>query len=330
MALSDIAKKLLKDRKGVLAFDQSDEDLSSEFSSHGIPATPELFNAYRELIFTLDTFDTYISGVTLSGAALKASHPSFGKFSEYIRSKNILVGVEVGGSESDEDALTRIPARLDDAITNGASFAEWRLNISSPNLPLSDAFKESLRSRIEFVKICQSKNVLPIVEIDLSMDGIHSAAESEDALVEILSLLSDGLESGGIDLRGVVVKTSMCLSGIHAPHRGDAKEVGERTARAVTSTLPESLGGVLFLSGLQKPEEAVQNLNWIARYEPFSWPIAFSFTAALLEPVLTAWGGVEGNRFEAQAALLERLTLVQSADGGGYSAGMEESSLQKL
>lgn len=330
MTLSDVAKKLLKDRKGVLAFDQSDDELAAEFLSSGFSPTSETINDYRELILSLDTIDSYISGVTLSAAALKDSHASFGKFSDYVRSRNILIGVEVETRESDADALTKIPSRLDEAGASGVSFAEWRLFISSLSLPASESTKESIRARIEFVKLCQSKNILPVVEIDVNMDGSHSAAETEDMLVEILSLLADGLESGGVDLRGVIVKTSMCVSGIHATVRADAKEVGERTVRAVTSTLPASLGGVLFLSGMQKPEEAVGNLNWIARHEPFSWPIAFSFTDALLQPALSAWRGKEDNRSDAHTALLERLTLAQSADGGGYSAGMEESSLQKL
>ncbi|MBX9765280.1 fructose-bisphosphate aldolase [Patescibacteria group bacterium] len=330
MTISDIAKKLLKDRKGILSFDQTNEELSVEFARHGISGASEMQSAYRELVFTTENFESYVSGVTLSDEALRDTHPSFGMFAGYLASKNILVGVEVGTNASDADVLSALPARLTEYHALGVQFAEWRMPVNALVTPASEMTKESLRARIEFVKLCQTKNILPVVEIDVTSEGAHSAAQAEDVISELLSLLSDLLESDGIDRKGVVVKTAMAVSGMSATVRADAREVAERTVRAITGSLPDTLGGVVFLSGLQSPEEAVQNLNWIARSEPFSWPISFSFTNALLAPVLSVWQGKEDNKSDAQSVLLERLSLAQSADAGGYAAGMEESSLEKL
>lgn len=330
MNLPEITRTLLQDRKGILSFDQSNEELASHFIREGIVASDETRTAFRELVFTAENFERYVSGVTFSEDGLSDAHPSFGLFSEYLLSKNILIGVEVGTGSNDSEIISSLPGRLANFRSRGVSFAEWRMAVSVTGVPASQELKDKLRARIEFAKMCHAENIVPVIEMDVLMDGSHSAAQAEDTLTEALSLLSDLLESGELDLKGVMIKTAMAVSGTTNPARADAREVAERTVRAITASLPKTLGGVVFLSGSQTPEEADKNLNWIARLEPFSWPIAFSYTNALLLPALSAWKGMEENRMEAQSALIERLSLAQSADTGGYSETMEESHLGKL
>lgn len=330
MNLPEITRTLLQDRKGILSFDQSNEEFASRLIREGISASEETQRAFRELVLTAENFERYVSGVTLSEDGLNDSHPSFGLFSEYLISKKILVGVEVGTNSADTEIISSLTGRLSDFHTKGVSFAEWRMSIPVTGTPASQDTKEKLRARIEFAKMCQSENIVPVIETDVAMNGSHTAAQAEDVITETLSLLSDLLESGGLDLKGVMVKTAMAVSGTLNPAPKDPREVAERTVRAITASLPKTLGGVVFLSGDQTPEESAQNLNWIARLEPFSWPIAFSYTNALLLPALSVWKGDENNRAEAQAALIERLSLAQSADTGGYSEAMEESHLGKL
>jgi len=95
--------------------------------------------------------------------------------------------------------------------------------------------------------------------------------------------------------------------------------------RALKTAVPPDAGGVVFLSGGQSPIEATANLNAIARLEPHSWPIAFSFSRALQEPVMALWAGKDEMREAAQAAFLNRLALNVAADAGGYSRGMEQA-----
>jgi fructose-bisphosphate aldolase class I len=330
MNLPEITRTLLQDRKGILSFDQSNDELATSFIREGISVSEETRRAFREIVFTSESFERYVSGVTLSEDGLNDSHPSFGLFSEYLISKKILVGVEVGNTSADSEIVSSLPGRLSHFRSKGISFAEWSMGVSVTGTPASQETKDKLRARIEFAKMCQSENIVPVIETDVAMDGAHTAAEAEDVITETLSLLSDLLEAGGLDLKGVIVKTAMAVSGSSNSSRADPREVAERTVRAITAGLPKTLGGVVFLSGSQTPEEADKNLNWIARLEPFSWPIAFSYTNALLLPVLSAWKGVEDNRAAAQSALIERLSLTQSADTGGYSETMEESSLGKL
>lgn len=330
MNLPEITRTLLQDRKGILSFDQSNDELASVFTREGIVASEETRRAFREIIFSAENFERYVSGVTLSEDGLKDAHPSFGLFSEFLNSKKILTGVEVGTGGVDSEIVSSLSGRLSDFHSRGVSFAEWRMSTAVTGAPATQEIKEKLRTRIEFAKMCQSENIVPVIETDVVMDGAHTAAEAEDVITETLSLLSDLLESSGLDLKGLMVKTAMAVSGSESVLRAEAREVAERTVRAITASLPKTLGGVVFLSGNQTPEEGARNLNWIARLEPFSWPIAFSYTNALLLPALTAWKGSDDNRMAAQLAIIERLSLMQSADTGGYSETMEETHLGKF
>jgi fructose-bisphosphate aldolase class I len=170
--------------------------------------------------------------------------------------------------------------------------------------------------------------MVPIIEPEVLMTGAHTAADAEETLLEVLSVVVDALGVRDIDLKNVIIKTAMAVSGSDAPLRADPAEVAERTVRALTAALPEEVGGVVFLSGGQSPEEAVTNLNAISRLEPLPWDITFSFARALQTPAMEAWKGSIDNVADAQSIFLERLALAVAADAGGYSKSQEESSLQ--
>jgi len=155
------------------------------------------------------------------------------------------------------------------------------------------------------------------------MEGSHSAEDAEGALIETVAIVYDALQKANVDVAKVILKTSMAVSGKHAGARALPEEVAERTVRALRTSVPEHAGGVVFLSGGQAPEEATANLNAIARLEPHPWPVTFSFSRALQEPVLTTWAGDDDMWDEAQAAFLKRVTLNVAADAGGYSPSME-------
>ncbi|MBV9349441.1 MAG: fructose-bisphosphate aldolase, partial [Patescibacteria group bacterium] len=132
------------------------------------------------------------------------------------------------------------------------------------------------------------------------------------------------LKSEDAELPGMITAVSMAVSGSDASARADSQEVAERTLRALTTGLPENMGGVVFLSDAQNPEEGTANLNALARLEPLPWPIAFCFARALLEPVLAAWKGADENFADAQAVLNQRLALLSRADAAGYSTALED------
>jgi len=65
------------------------------------------------------------------------------------------------------------------------------------------------------------------------------------------------------------------------------------------------VAGIVLLSGGQDYKRATANLNAIAKLGRNPWPITFSFSRAIEEPVLLAWGGKPENVGLAQDTLLE-------------------------
>jgi fructose-bisphosphate aldolase class I len=79
----------------------------------------------------------------------------------------------------------------------------------------------------------------------------------------------------------------------------------------------------VFLSGGQTPVQASENLNAIAQIGGMPWPVTFSYSRALEEPVLDAWKGFDENCALAQQALLHRLSLNVLATKGQYTGEIE-------
>lgn len=189
--------------------------------------------------------------------------------------------------------------------------------------PATEEFRARLQSLVDFSVVCQEKSIVPILGLELVQVGPHTAKQAEGALVERLTALSDSLLQSGVDHKGLVIEVSMASTGSENPLLAEPKEVAERTLRALSTSIPASIGGVLFFSDGETPEMATANLNAIARLEPFPWPVAFCFSRALQEPVLRVWQGNDEYAVEAQAAFYGRLLLNVRADAGGYGQGME-------
>jgi fructose-bisphosphate aldolase class I len=203
------------------------------------------------------------------------------------------------------------------------SFVAFAVRGDISDAPLSDGLSRDIELASNAAKLSLDAGMVPLVELDISQDGMHTASQSEDMLLDIAALLSDAFTKDSIPLHSVIVGASMATSGKDASVKAPADEVAERSVRAATTALPGALAGVVFLSDSQTPEESTENLNALARLEPLPWEIAFCFSRALHDPVLEAWKGNRENLAAAQAALNERLSLLSRADWAGYSKKME-------
>ena len=249
--------------------------------------------------------------------------------------KNILVGIKVDqGLEEDSGnpngkvtkGLEGLDQRLQEYKSLAASFAKWRA-VAQVNKGSGDSSTMENAARLAaYAEICLAKGIVPIIEPEVLIEGSHTAAQAEDALVETLAVVFDALDAKNVDVKGVILKTSMAVTGKENPMKAEPLEVAERTVRALKATVPDNIGGVVFLSGGQMPEEATANLNEIARMEPLPWPLTFSFARALQEPALAVWMGRPDNVAEAQSAFLKRLSLVCLAQSGGYAPPWSSSS----
>ena len=63
--LESTARELVAENKGILAADESDGTIKKRFDSIGVESTEENRRAYRDLLFTTEGVEEYISGVIL-------------------------------------------------------------------------------------------------------------------------------------------------------------------------------------------------------------------------------------------------------------------------
>lgn len=336
MTLFETAKALVRQGKGILAADESSGTCDKRFAALGIPTTEEMRRTYRELLFTAPGVEEYLSGIILYDETIRQNASDGTPFHELLASKNILVGIKVDQGLVDDannpggkltNGLDGLAERLQEYKSMSAVFTKWRAVMNVSDKPGDASVRENASRMAAYASVCHEKGFVPIIEPEVLMDGTHTAAQAEDAMVEVLSVVFDALEAKKVDVRSVILKTSMAVSGKESTDRAKPAEVAERTVRALKTAAPDALAGVVFLSGGQTPEEATANLNAIARIEPLPWPVTFSFSRALQAPALALWKGSADNLAEAQAALIERLSLNIAADAGGYTPQMEESAL---
>ncbi|HEY4474204.1 MAG TPA: class I fructose-bisphosphate aldolase [Candidatus Paceibacterota bacterium] len=335
MTLHDMAGHLVRQGKGILAADESNTTCNKRFEALGIPATEEMRRAYREILFTTPGIEEFLSGVILYDETIRQSASDGTLFHELLASRGIQVGIKVDGGLDDTSfsdgqvtkGLDGLAGRLKEYKSMSAVFTKWRMVTKVTDTPQNSALQANVKRMAEYARVAQAEGFVPIIEPEVLIDGDHTAAQCENAIVETLTLAFDVIQKTSVDLKGLILKTSMAVSGKKNSARADAQEVAERTMRALKATVPDSVAGVVFLSGGQKPEEATANLNEIARLEPRAWPLTFSFSRALQEPVLALWMGNDSNRAEAQAAFHKRLSLNILADAGGYSKILEEGAL---
>lgn len=338
MKVRDTVKALMRQGRGILAADESERTISERFAVHGIPSTPDTRRAYRELLVATPGAEEYLSGVILHDETIRQSLADGMPFPEFLFSKNILTGIKVDLGMKDDpqfegavtEGLEGLPVRLAEYVRLGASFTKWRAAFPVSISPSAAHLRENASRLAAFARESLAAGCVPLVEPEVLMDGAHAAEDAERTLMEVLAVVVDALAAQNVPLDSIIIKTAMAVAGSDADARTAPGEVAERTVRALTSALPEEIGGIAFLSGGQSPEEATLNLNAIAHLEPLPWDITFSFARALQSPVMERWQGHDDMRDEAQSIFLQRLALAVQADAGGYDSRAEESSLSHI
>ena len=137
--LHETAVAIVADGKGILAADESDGTIKKRFDSIGVESTEENRRAYRELLFTTEGVEEYISGVILFDETIRQSSSDGTPFPKLLESKGIIPGIKVdkgakplalAESETVTEGLDGLRARLEEYRELGARFAKWRATYS--------------------------------------------------------------------------------------------------------------------------------------------------------------------------------------------------------
>ena len=160
------------------------------------------------------------------------------------------------------EGLDGLGARLMEYRELGARFAKWRaVYVISDVLPSQTCFSANAHGLARYAALCQANDIVPIVEPEVLMDGSHGIERSFEVTQRAQQMVFEALADQGVDLRGIVLKPSMVISGSEANDRAGVDEVARETLRCLLSTVPPAVPGIAFLSGGQSDEEATMHLN---------------------------------------------------------------------
>ena len=312
--LHAVAHKMVEKGKGILAADESTPTCAKRFESINTDSTEESRNFYRNMLFTTEDIEKYISGVILFDETFHQSELSSGmKFPEFLASKNILPGIKVDQGLEDfspfeklTKGLDGLSERLGKYYTLGARFAKWRAVITpGDSIPTDDCILANAKNLAKYAKKCQQANLVPIVEPEVLMDGVHTIDESFDITSRTLNMVFDQLDEHNVSLQGIVLKPNMILSGYECSYQASIEEVAEKTVNCLSAHVPSEVPGIAFLSGGQSDEDATLHLNEMNKYET-DWNLTFSYGRALQQSALKAWSGKKENVTDAQEAFIEK------------------------
>lgn len=332
------AAQLLAPNKGILAADQSARTMNKQLAAIGVPEEAEMRRQYRQLLFTTPGLEQYASGVILYDSSIRNQTDDGTPFVDVLMSKGIVPIIKVDKSTVDHDGfpgevvtqgLDGLGERFADYYELGARASKWRAVFTiGDGFPTEQNILFDAVQLARYAQLAHENGIVPIVEPEVIYKGAHDIARAEEVTTKVLKKLFEILEWYGVDLKAVILKSSMVLAGSEY-EGGDSssEEVAEATVRTFKNAVPESVPGIVFLSGGQTPEQATANLNAIAQIEKkeggLPWELAFSFSRGLEQPAQQAWKGKPENVQAAQEALLHRLKLNAAADKGEYTPDVE-------
>ena len=335
--LETTARALVAEGKGILAADESTATIKKRLDSIGVESTEETRRAYRDLLFTTQGVEEFISGVILFDETIRQSSADGTPFPKLLESKGIIPGIKVdegakplalAPDETITEGLDGLRERLAEYRGLGARFAKWRATYSiADHKPSEYCVWTNANALARYAALCEEAGLVPIVEPEVLMDGTHSLEESAKATGRVLQAVYVELHDQRVDYRGTLLKPNMVLSGYDAPNRAGVDEVADATLDALYRHVPAAVPGIVFLSGGQTDEDATAHLNAMNKRGPHPWQLSFSYGRALQAPALKAWAGKAENVEAARRAFYHRAKMNSAARTGMYAPEMEREAV---
>ena len=335
--LENTARALVAEGKGILAADESDGTIKKRFDSIGTESTEENRRAYRDLLFTTEGVEEYISGVILFDETIRQAARDGTPFPKLLESKGVIPGIKVdqgakplalASEETITEGLDGLRARLDEYRELGAWFAKWRATYSiAGDKPSEYCVWTNAHALARYAALCQEAGLVPIVEPEVLQDGTHSIEQSAKTTGRVLQAVYTELHDQRVDFRGTLLKPNMVLSGYEASDRAGVEEVAEATLEVLYKHVPAAVPGIVFLSGGQTDEDATAHLSAMNKRGPHPWQLSFSYGRALQAPALKAWAGKPENVDAAQRAYYHRAKMNGAARTGMYAPEMEREAV---
>lgn len=332
--LKDTAAAMVAPGKGLLAADESSTTANKRLAAVGLESTSETRRNYRQLLLTTEGIEKYLSGVILFDETIRQNDDTGKPFAEVLKDRGIIPGIKVDMGAKDlalhpgemvTEGLDGLRERFAEYAEMGAGFAKWRavITIDGDRLPTTACYKANMHGLARYAALAQEAGIVPVVEPEVLLDGTHSIERCYQVTSETLEVLFKALKSQDVLLEGTILKASMVLSGKEAPQRADIPTVAAQTVKVLREHVPDNLAGVVFLSGGQSELEATAHLDAMNKIGGTPWPLSFSYSRAIQNPVLKLWAA--GDIEQARAAYLHRLEANSLASRGEWSEQFEQS-----
>src|SRR6184192_2899818 len=285
-SLEEIAKALVAEGKGILAADESSGTIKKRFDSIGVESTEDNRRAYRELLFTTEGAEEYISGVILFDETIRQSSADGTPFQKVLESRGTIPGIKVdkgakplalANGETVTEGLDGLRERLEDYYELGARFTKWRAPYSiGDGRPSEYCVWTNAHALARFAALSQEAGLVPIVEPEVLMDGENTIERCEEVTAAMLQEVFTQLRAHRVLLEGMVLKPNMVVPGKGCPQQASVEEVAEATVRCFRQVIPAAVPGIVFLSGGQSAKRATEHLNAMNAMGEHPWALSFS------------------------------------------------------
>jgi fructose-bisphosphate aldolase class I len=335
--LHETARAIVAEGKGILAADESDGTIKKRFDSIGVESTEENRRAYRDLLFTTEGVEEYISGVILFDETIRQKSADGTPFPKLLASKGIIPGIKVdkgaktlalAEGETITEGLDGLRDRLAEYRELGARFTKWRAVITiGKGIPSEYCIWTNAHALARYAALSEEAGLVPIVEPEVLMDGDHTIERSFEVTSRTLHAVFTELRDQRVQPEGMLLKPNMVLSGYDCSEQALDEEVAHETLRCFRRHVPAAVPGIVFLSGGQSDEQATARLSAMNAIGPHPWQLSFSYGRALQAPALKGWGGKPENVEAGQRAYYHRAKMNSTARTGMYAPEMEKEAV---
>ena len=331
--LNNIVLKILKNGKGILAADESTGTMTKRLNGVNVPSTPENRLLFRETLFSASSMKECIGGVILYDETIKQISSKKNKIPELISGMGSVPGIKVDtgakilANSPDEkitEGLDGLRERLKEYHRLGAKFTKWRgVYIITKDFPSSLSIQSNAHALARYSALVQECDMVPIVEPEVLMDGNHSAKECYEKTSQVIKKCFDELIIHKVDLKGIILKPNMILSGNDSKEKISNEEVAKLTLRCLKNSVPSEVPAITFLSGGQSEIEATENLNLISKHNNTNFIMSYSYGRALQQSALKFWSQNIKDKEGTQKVFNHRAKMNTLAAQGKWSKNLE-------
>ena len=331
--LNNIALKILKNGKGILAADESTGTMTKRLEAVKVPSTPENRLLFRETLFSASSMTECIGGVILYDETINQKSNDGKTIPSIISETGAVPGIKVDTGAKDlanspdekvTEGLDGLRERLKKYYELGARFTKWRgvYNIGE-KYPSKLAISSNAHALARYSALVQESGMVPIVEPEVLMDGEHSADDCLIKTSEVIQKCFEELIIHKIDLSGIILKPNMILAGSKSINKISNEEVSSKTLQCLKKSVPNEVPGIAFLSGGQSEVEATENLNLINTNNDTNFIMTYSYGRALQQSALKFWSKNIEDKKGTQSIFNHRARMNTLAAQGKWSSELE-------